>query len=233
MCASTLQDVLLANIDNIVVISTMRTSRLERMIPMLSPVQNIVYVFDAIRGSDVDIDSLRQQGIYAPVNDWNLLTQGQLGCFLSHVQLWQYVARTNKTILVLEDDATLNLESTEHGDELRKCMEFLDVRMNLLFLGRNTLMKTDRVSVNNLVSIPGRSWGLFGYILTRTGAVQLLRRFQKDGMSVPCDIFVTASRLKGMFAMHRSIVEVFDDGISETLELMYDKASGKNVPIVR
>ena len=176
MCASTLQDVLLANIDNIVVISTMRTSRLERMIPMLSPVQNIVYVFDAIRGSDVDIDSLRQQGIYAPVNDWNLLTQGQLGCFLSHVQLWQYVARTNKTILVLEDDATLNLESTEHGDELRKCMEFLDVRMNLLFLGRNTLMKTDRVSVNNLVSIPGRSWGLFGYILTSSAFTKIPER---------------------------------------------------------
>ncbi|MGV0959961.1 MAG: glycosyltransferase family 25 protein [Limnohabitans sp.] len=42
---------------------------------------------------------------------------GEIGCFLSHRQCWEYAAQTEKTVLILEDDAQLS-------PDLRRVLDF-------------------------------------------------------------------------------------------------------------
>jgi GR25 family glycosyltransferase involved in LPS biosynthesis/exopolysaccharide biosynthesis predicted pyruvyltransferase EpsI len=58
------------------------------------------------------------------------MAPGEIGCFLSHRNIWQYAAQANKTVLVLEDDARLSPDLGQALDlALRYSMEWDFVRL--------------------------------------------------------------------------------------------------------
>lgn len=65
--------------------------------------------FVAVDGSQLDLESLKPR-----IAPWNLehMTEGRLrgnlGCTLSHVELWRRVGEQTQPILILEDDARLS-----------------------------------------------------------------------------------------------------------------------------
>ena len=75
--------------------------------------KHITYeVFNAVDGYAIDYDNLLSKGfdIYHQWIDPILktkLTKGEVGCFLSHWEIWKKCVEKNEPILVLEDDAII------------------------------------------------------------------------------------------------------------------------------
>ena len=137
------------------------------------------------------LDVLQDQGIYLPLDKYNTLTRGQIGCFLSHRKVWQkMVAENIESCLILEDDC--KLEPNPHTLQyIHNVFEKqLNFEWNMIYLGRNpTLCINTRKVRENLVTV-GKTWGLFAYGLTLSGAKQLLS-FTNKPITYPVDTFIS------------------------------------------
>ena len=79
-------------------------------------------LYQAVDGKSISYERLKEQG-YDVNHNWTdpilgtTLTKGEVGCFLSHWQIWNKCIEKNESIIVLEDDAILtdrfNMEEIE------------------------------------------------------------------------------------------------------------------------
>ena len=74
---------------------------------------NIDYeLYQAVNGKNVDYDELKRRG-FDTDKDWidpilkTHLTKGEVGCFLSHYNLWLKCIALGEPIIILEDDAII------------------------------------------------------------------------------------------------------------------------------
>ena len=152
----------------------------------------------------VPTDLLRRipgiKGLYLPETISKTLTRGagwklkgSLGCFLSHIAAWEAIAQSSLPFgIVLEDDAFLIAG-------LPKSITSLGVaeKADLLFI--NERMAPDPPQyhpsfsssrVRDVLATKEDSWrtpGADGYILSRRGAVALLKRVAEDGVAGDVD----------------------------------------------
>jgi glycosyl transferase family 25 len=86
--------------------------------------------FDGIYGKDLDRNELIESGVLA---EKNVLKDGQLGCALSHMNLWNYSFKyPNKYLLVLEDDAIIDKDIYKKINDLE---DYLPEKWDVIFLG--------------------------------------------------------------------------------------------------
>lgn len=99
-------------------------------------------------------------------------TFGAIGCYLSHILLWQKMLEENlPSIVIFEDDVKLNNNfSTEFQKTILQMPEDADV----IFLGICVNFQSE--PYNNFFNIvAGQFFGLHGYIITNNGAKKLLK----------------------------------------------------------
>ena len=87
------------------------SDRRDRM--MLFESQKLEYErFDAVNGKKLTYEQLKKLG-YDTQSDWidpihsTHLTSGEVGCFLSHYNLWKKCIELNVPLCILEDDAVV------------------------------------------------------------------------------------------------------------------------------
>jgi glycosyl transferase family 25 len=86
--------------------------------------------FDGIYGKDLDRNNLIESGV---LSEKNILKDGQLGCALSHMNLWNdSVKYPGKYLLVLEDDAILEKDIYKKINDLE---DYLPETWDVIFLG--------------------------------------------------------------------------------------------------
>jgi len=123
--------------------------------------------------NDVSINGINdaynfEQKVYIP------LTVGGIGCALSHKKCYQYIV-DNKIpyCLILEDDIHVDNDLIDKLEQLNPPNDF-----EILFLGYHSIhiKKHDIVIKNNDYEYvkPIKAYGLFGYIVSYTGAKKLL-----------------------------------------------------------
>ena len=88
-------------------------SRTDRLTAFSNAHPNLDYeVFSAVDGRRVDYDKLQALG-FDVNHDWidpllnTPLTKGEVGCFLSHWEVWKKCVEMNEPVMVLEDDARI------------------------------------------------------------------------------------------------------------------------------
>ena len=164
--------------------------------------------FPAVDGSDID-DAYMTQGNYGVWDDWKQpehslhfyqrdIRKGEIGCALSHVNIWKRVVDEGlDEVLILEDDAGFD----RHFKFLfQRALKFCrhvgsDGKWDMLYLGRNA-MTPDVMQVRNFLSVPGFSYCTHGYMVTRSGAKKLLSVGYEQNL-IPVDEFLPA-----MFHQH-------------------------------
>jgi GR25 family glycosyltransferase involved in LPS biosynthesis len=140
------------------------------------------------------------KGSYLPDHALRLLThgaghdlRGTVGCFLSHVKVWERVAATERHALVLEDDACLlcpvppSLASLNLPVDYHLC--FVNERM-LDPDYRYTDTRFGVVSVETLARSKPADWGSAGtdgYLISPAGARALLELIAVDGIAGDVD----------------------------------------------
>lgn len=131
--------------------------------------------FSAVDGASIGFDDPRlsvrlaaivQKTHMAPLG----VKRGVIGCYLSHLALWQQIFEQNlERCIIFEDDVKF---MSDFPQKLTSCLSQRDLHgVDLLFFG---YLKRGEMDADG--RLRGRIWGTQSYFLTRAGARKLLAR---------------------------------------------------------
>ncbi|MGM0442690.1 MAG: glycosyltransferase family 25 protein [Fibrobacterota bacterium] len=126
--------------------------------------------FEGISGPSVDIESLQEKNYLT--QPFHLKMAGSLGCFLSHLFLWEQIARDShaETALIFEDDALI---PRSFRARFAKAVPLLPSDWDMAWLGWH---KNNCAPVNSSWGTPRRgrgNTGHFAYLLRRSSVPKL------------------------------------------------------------
>lgn len=162
------------------------TKKLERVQKSLNAISIFPERFDAVYGKDLDplyIDKITYPSVqYTMKNgryiDSNIETLGAIGCYLSHVKLWEALANSNnEMLLILEDDAiTNNFSAFQINQFLNKIIEN-DPDWDVIFLGYAKPFPSSNADIpvtDSVYKINDITFQTHAYLLSKKGALKLL-----------------------------------------------------------
>ena len=182
--------------DNIYIINLMR--REERQIRMSKSLEVLglkAQFWTATDGKELTTKNLEDLGIsflpgYLDPHHKRPMTMGEVGCFMSHFNIWKdMISRNFSKAIVLEDDVRFGRAfKTQVKNALRQ-IDLEDGSVDLIYLGRKKQSAEDEVRRSENFVEPKYSYWTIGYILTRTGAEKLI---DSDPLSklLPVDEFL-------------------------------------------
>ncbi|KAM7387159.1 hypothetical protein PAMA_009667 [Pampus argenteus] len=161
-----------------------RTDRRERMLTALHQQEITCKVIAAVDGKAMNVSELHKKGIhmlpgYSDPYHSRPLTKGELGCFLSHYNIWtEIVERGLHTSLVIEDDLRFEIFFKRRLMNLMSEVENEGLDWDLIYIGRKR-MQVDHPekavpNIHNLVEADYSYWTL-GYMISLQGAEKLLK----------------------------------------------------------
>jgi len=164
------------------------TEKLKRVQKSLNAISIFPERFDAVYGKDLDplyIDKITYPSVqYTMKNgryvDSNIETLGAIGCYLSHVKLWEDLANSNdEMLLILEDDAvTNNFSGFQINQFLNEIIEN-DPDWDVIFLGYSKPSPSSNVDIpvtNSVYKINEITFQTHAYVLSKKGALKLLSK---------------------------------------------------------
>uniref|UniRef100_A0AAQ6AHH3 procollagen galactosyltransferase n=1 Tax=Amphiprion ocellaris TaxID=80972 RepID=A0AAQ6AHH3_AMPOC len=175
-----------------------RSDRRERMLRTLYEQELSCKVVAAVDGKALNMSDIEPMGIkmlpgYKDPYHGRPLTKGELGCFLSHYNIWkEIVDRGLKTSLVIEDDLRFEVFFRRRLQTLLQEVTTHKLDWDLIYIGRKR-MQVDHPEksvpkIHNLVEADYSYWTL-GYMLSLQGAQKLLRAEPLSRM-LPVDEFL-------------------------------------------
>ncbi|XP_077382436.1 procollagen galactosyltransferase 1 [Festucalex cinctus] len=161
-----------------------RIDRRERMLRALYEQEIDCKITEAVDGKALNMSDVQAMGIhmlpgYSDPYHGRPLTKGELGCFLSHYNIWkEVVERGLPTSLVIEDDLRFEIFFKRRLMYLMSEIEEQGLDWDLIYIGRKR-MQVDHSekavpNVHNLVEADYSYWTL-GYMISLQGAEKLLR----------------------------------------------------------
>ncbi|XP_047445432.1 procollagen galactosyltransferase 2 [Mugil cephalus] len=175
-----------------------RSDRRERMQRSLVVLGINATLTEAVDGKALNSSQLQSMGIdmlpgYKDPYSGRVLTRGEVGCFLSHYNIWrQAVEQELQQVLVLEDD--VRFEPGFHGRVVAVMDDVVRAGLDwdLIYVGRKRLQVKEPElwvkGVRNLVH-PDYSYWTLGYVLSLNGAKKLLQANPLNKM-LPVDEFL-------------------------------------------
>uniref|UniRef100_A0A673YJR4 procollagen galactosyltransferase n=1 Tax=Salmo trutta TaxID=8032 RepID=A0A673YJR4_SALTR len=147
-----------------------RTDRRDRMLRTLYEQEIACKVIQAVDGKAMNISEINALGIhmlpgYSDPYHGRPLTKGELGCFLSHYNIWKEVSpRGLKSSLVIEDDLRFEVFFKRRLMNLMSEVESQGLDWDLIYIGRKR-MQVDRPeksvpNIHNLVEADYSYWTL-------------------------------------------------------------------------
>ncbi|KAK2901303.1 hypothetical protein Q8A67_009418 [Cirrhinus molitorella] len=175
-----------------------RDDRRDRMLRSLEVLDIDVTLTDAVDGKALNSTQLRGLGIEMlpgykdPYSD-RVLTKGEIGCFLSHYNIWKKVVELQQQqVLVMEDDVRFEPNFKSRLNTIMEDVKQSGLQWDLIYVGRKRLQIKHPEhwveGVKNLV-IPDYSYWTLGYALSLQGAKMLLEA-QPLSKMLPVDEFL-------------------------------------------
>ncbi|XP_006631559.1 procollagen galactosyltransferase 1 [Lepisosteus oculatus] len=175
-----------------------RKDRRDRMLQTLHEQEIACKVVPAVDGKALNVSDIHNMGIhmlpgYSDPYHGRPLTKGELGCFLSHYNIWkEIVDRGLETSLVIEDDLRFEVFFKRRLQNLMYEVQSEGLDWDLIYIGRKR-MQVDHPekavpNIHNLVEADYSYWTL-GYVMSLQGARKLLEAQPLTKM-LPVDEFL-------------------------------------------
>ncbi|KAL2097203.1 hypothetical protein ACEWY4_006410 [Coilia grayii] len=175
-----------------------RQDRRQRMLNTLDVLGLEATLTDAVDGKALNSSQLVAMGIdmlpdYKDPYSGRVLTRGEIGCFLSHYNIWkQMVDKGQQQVLLLEDDVRFESRFKSRLLTIMQDVKAAALDWDLIYVGRKRLQVKDPErwvkGVRNLVH-PDYSYWTLGYALSLQGARKLLAA-EPFGKMLPVDEFL-------------------------------------------
>lgn len=175
-----------------------RADRRERMLRTLYEQEIACKIIAAVDGKALNASQIQAMGIemmpgYSDPYHGRPLTKGELGCFLSHYNIWtEIVDRGLKVSLVIEDDLRFEVFFKRRLQNLMHEIETQKLDWDLIYIGRKRMQVDHQEKsvprIHNLVVADYSYWTL-GYMISLSGAQKLLRAEPLKKM-LPVDEFL-------------------------------------------
>ncbi|KAE8619650.1 hypothetical protein XENTR_v10009886 [Xenopus tropicalis] len=160
-----------------------RQDRRERMKRTLYELQIDYKLVDAVYGKTLNQTQVDKMGIkmlpgYKDPYHGRPLTRGEMGCFLSHYNIWKEISeRSLEASAVFEDDLRFEIFFKRRLQTLLHDLEVAKLDWDLIYLGRKRMQVEEPEEpvpgVRNLVVSDYSYWTL-GYLISLRGARKLL-----------------------------------------------------------
>uniref|UniRef100_A0A7G3ADG3 Putative glycosyltransferase 25 family member-like protein n=1 Tax=Lutzomyia longipalpis TaxID=7200 RepID=A0A7G3ADG3_LUTLO len=155
-----------------------------------------VEYFEAIDGRSIDDDFLNEWAInflpgYADPYHKRQMTMGEVGCFLSHLTIWQRIVKENlQEVLILEDDIRFEPFFRERLLNLLQEARQLST-WDLIYIGRKRLNESAEpwVEGSQYLVYPSYSYWTLGYLISNQGAKKLIKAGPLEKL-LPVDEFL-------------------------------------------
>ncbi|XP_014886690.1 procollagen galactosyltransferase 1 [Poecilia latipinna] len=161
-----------------------RTDRRDRMLRALHEQKIACKIIAAVDGKAMNVSEIYALGIhmlpgYQDPYHGRPLTKGELGCFLSHYNIWkEVVERRLETSLVIEDDLRFEVFFKRRLMNLMSEVEYEGLDWDLIYIGRKRMQVDHKEkavpNIHNLVEADYSYWTL-GYMISLQGAEKLLK----------------------------------------------------------
>ncbi|XP_068995636.1 procollagen galactosyltransferase 2 [Embiotoca jacksoni] len=175
-----------------------RADRRERMLSSLAVLGINATLTEAVDGKALNSSQLQSLGIdmlpgYKDPYSDRMLTRGEIGCFLSHYNIWKQVVQQELLqVLVLEDDVRFEPGFYSRLVTIMDDVQRVGLQWELIYVGRKRLQVKEPEywvkGVRNLVH-PDYSYWTLGYVLSLSGAKKLLQTKPLSKM-LPVDEFL-------------------------------------------
>ncbi|KAK5859470.1 hypothetical protein PBY51_021025 [Eleginops maclovinus] len=175
-----------------------RSDRRDRMLSSLSVLGINATLTEAVDGKALNSSQLLDMGIdmlpgYKDPYSKRILTRGEIGCFLSHYNIWKQVQQQGlQQVLVLEDDVRFEPRFRSRLVTVMENVQRVVLEWDLIYVGRKRLQVKEPESwvegVKDLVH-PDYSYWTLGYVLSLSGARKLLQARPLNKM-LPVDEFL-------------------------------------------
>ncbi|KAL0151408.1 hypothetical protein M9458_053317, partial [Cirrhinus mrigala] len=185
-----------------------RSDRRERMLRTLYEQEIACKIIAAVDGKALNVSQIEALGIemlpgYSDPYHGRPLTKGELGCFLSHYNIWtEIVDRGLKTSLVIEDDLRFEVFFKRRLQNLMDEIKSQRLDWDLMYVKESVCLKQVKLElfvsvdhpeksvprIHNLVEADYSYWTL-GYAISLRGAQKLLRAEPLKKM-LPVDEFL-------------------------------------------
>jgi hypothetical protein len=142
------------------------------------------------------LNELAAEGIFKPVDWFPNMTRGQLACFQSHRNAWTYVLTHNTPMIIVEDDIIFQPLVRSYQKLCEIIRTHVPTDWQFCFLGRNPRMAQVHKRLSAYIVVPGKTWGLFAYMVTPSCAKILLQYSMYD-ISCEVDYYVSAMIQQG------------------------------------
>ncbi|XP_073509932.1 procollagen galactosyltransferase 1 [Phyllobates terribilis] len=160
-----------------------RQDRRDRMKRTLYELQIDFKLSDAVDGKSLNESQVAALGIkmlpgYKDPYHGRPLTRGEMGCFLSHYNIWKEISERSLAVsAVLEDDLRFEIFFKRRLDNLLHDLEKAKLDWDLIYIGRKRMQVEEPEEpvpgVRNLVVSDYSYWTL-GYLISLRGAKKLL-----------------------------------------------------------
>jgi len=160
---------------------SIRPLRFQGLQARLGPWSRNVQLWNGTNGMAIDVASWKKSG---KVHPHAKLRAGEVGCYDSHVRIWEKIVQQNIPMtLILEDDANLRY-IPQHAQRLRQAFDELK-RMNtawdIMYVGGKGSKSRN---LSGSIAVPRNCNGLFAYCLTLQGAKLLLQKSRPYNVAV-------------------------------------------------
>jgi len=116
--------------------------------------------FEAIAGgTEIALKIIKKDGLFAPQNRRRILNLGEIGCFISHREIWKHAKEKGYSkVLILEDDAEINENA---NTVFSQAIESLPETWDMLYLGQRNYdnLKNSREKDGDLAALTGHVTG--------------------------------------------------------------------------
>lgn len=170
-------------VDHVYMINLLRRpERRDRMHKLFRELGIKAETMDAVDGRALNNSIIKELGIemmpeYADPYHDRPMTMGEVGCFLSHYNIWGKVIENGyESVIVLEDDVRFEPYFRQKIKYILAELDNLQVQWDLIYLGRKILAGNSESLVHGskyLVRASYSYWTL-GYILSGNGAKKLV-----------------------------------------------------------
>jgi GR25 family glycosyltransferase involved in LPS biosynthesis len=127
-------------------------------------------------------------------------TKGELGCALSHINIWKEVVKSGNITMIFEDDARLTIDIETMREAIDDAYHILDsTDYEFIYMSRQNLQPCKETFIHIYPDFvePRYSWLTHAYMITPEGAAKLLACKEFMNHTIPVDEWVPFAIDKG------------------------------------